>query len=158
MCGCVACGFAFLHGVFGCLISYLRGDRFTFHPLFGKPPERAFSPLSAYRPARTNRTPRAITPSPPPEIAECRAPYEAQSGRGGAALRSGSPPSPRERIGCLGWGVGRRVLLPRPPDARAGPACACSVVCVCVSLMQTLPPQTDPPNSLPFHTNLETGF
>lgn len=33
-----------------------------------------------------------------------------------------------------------------------------AVWCACVSFMQTLPPQTDPPNNLPFHTNLETGF
>ena len=96
-------------------------------------------------------------PLQPPEIAGRLRPKEARSGRGGAAFRSGSPPLSREGMELLSGARGRRALLPLPPDASSGTACACGVVCVCV--FHANPPSPNrPPNNLPFHTNLETDF
>lgn len=70
--------------------------------------------------------------------------------------RSRSPPSPRERVEVrVGRGACEFSFCPWTPAPGLRVRAVC---CACVSLMQTLPPQTDPPNSLPFHTNLETGF
>lgn len=78
-------------------------------------------------------------------------------GRGRAAPRSGLL-----HLHLRGTGVpverrSQETHFHLSPDARVGPACACGVVCVCVSHANPPSPNRTP-NSLPFLTNLETGF
>ena len=130
----MACGFASLQRVFGCLISCLRWEEVLLLPPFLGSLQKEPSALSL---PTCQPEPRGCLGQKPPlqtlEIAGRLAPTEAQSGRGGAASSSRSPPSSREGTELpAGRGGVRRALLPLPPDARAGAACACGVVSVCV--------------------------
>lgn len=110
------------------------GERFLFRPFFGEASRRSpqpapCPPASLSQEDNSDRNPF----SNPPELARPLAPTGAQSGGGGAAPRFRPPPSPREGVEVPAGRGAAGLSLPPAPDARARPANACGVVCVCVS-------------------------
>lgn len=146
-----------LHHAFGCLISCLRWGEVLLLPFLGslqKEPSALSLPTCQPEPrGQLGQNPLLQ----PPEIAGRLAPTEGTVGLGrGCPQILASTLTTGRGTGASGEGS-PGALLPSPRTPAPG-LCVRAVWCACVSLMQTLPPQTDPPNSLPFHTNLETGF
>lgn len=146
MCGCVACGFASLHRVFGRLISCFRWGEVFLLPLFWENSRRSPQP-SPRPPVRQNRE-DASTKTPSPATGNRRAPGTHRGtvgqGRGCPQVSVSTFTPERGRGACGEVGAGELSSLGPGTPAPGLRVRAVWCACVCLSCKPSLPKPTPP--------------